>query len=295
LSRFALPAFAKINLGLTILGKRPDGYHELRTVYQTISLADRLTFDDAAKGFTLRVRGAELATGEGNLVTRAARLFARRARRRLAVEIRLEKRIPMGAGLGGGSSDAAVTLVGLNRLHGSPLAPEALMELAAGLGSDVPFFLRGGTVLGLGRGEILRPLRDLDEAPVLLLVPNFGISTPEAFRRVDRILTPKRGQISIYRFSQQRVRASREPSFQPNDLERAVAPIYPRLRECLGRLRRSGACAVAMTGSGSAVFALFAGQEQAARAFRSLRVRTAETAWLGRTIGRDEYSARVRC
>jgi 4-diphosphocytidyl-2-C-methyl-D-erythritol kinase len=209
------------------------------------------------------------------------------------VRISLTKRIPVGAGLGGGSSDAAVTLLALNQLYGHPLGPERLEALAAELGSDVPFFLRGGTALGLGRGEILRPLRDLQPRPVVVIVPDFGISTAVAFRRADGILTPRRGQISIYRFLRQGVRAS--AAFPPNDLELAVAPIHHRLGALLGRLRATGAVTVAMTGSGSAVFGLYAGEKEAARGLRSLRnTLTKEQAWKGRTVGSAEYSARIR-
>lgn len=294
MNRLIQPAYAKINLGLAVLGKRKDGYHELRTVYQTISLRDRLIFEYPMSRFSFRSEGIGVPRGEENLVVRAALAFSKAARKAPRVRITLEKRIPTGAGLGGGSSNAAVTLLALNRIHDAPLGPDALLAIAAELGSDVPFFLRGGTVLGLGRGEILRPLKDFETHGVVLLVPEFGISTAEAFRRVDTSLTPRRGQISIYRFWSQRVRANRASTVPPNDLEHAVEHIHPRLGQLLGRLRSTGAIAAAMTGSGSAVYGLYAGEGQAAKAFKSMTGLPVAHVWLGRTVGAAEYSSQVR-
>ena len=233
MTRLVRPAFAKINLGLEIVGKRPDGFHELRTVFQTISLSDRLVFEYPARRFSLRTRGGALPSLRENLVFRAARAFGRIAGALPRVRITLSKRIPVAAGLGGGSSDAAVTLLTLNRIAGRPLDRETLATIAARLGSDVPFFLTGGTALGLGRGEIVRPLRDLQPARVMLLVPDFGVSTREAFRMVET-LTRKQGRTSIYRFSRQRVRARRSTLELPNDLA-PIAGVQRRLHQ--GALR----------------------------------------------------------
>ncbi len=312
--RLVLPAYAKLNLGLQLVGKREDGYHELRTVYQTISLHDTLRFEWPSPGFALLVRdggkpgggsargrphragegAAEVPGGEANLVSRAARLFARASGLEPRVRVILSKRIPAGAGLGGGSSDAATTLIALNRLHGAPLPASRLQELAAGLGSDVPFFLAGGTALGLGRGEIVRPLRDFGDSAVLVVIPDFRVSTAEAYGRVGRILTPERGQISIYRFCRQGVRETGRHPILQNDLERAVLPAHPEIGRLVRRLRAAGAAAAAMTGSGSAVFGIFAGRKGASRAFRDLTGSSqVARAWLGRTVGAAEYSTRV--
>jgi 4-diphosphocytidyl-2-C-methyl-D-erythritol kinase len=292
--RLSLPAYAKVNLGLRIVGLRGDGYHELRTVFQTVSLHDTLTFTWPARSLELQVSGASLSAGEDNLVMRAARAFGRAAGVAPRVRIALRKRIPMGSGLGGGSSDAAVTLAGLNRIHGKPLGRERLREIATELGSDVPFFLTGGTALGLGRGEIIRPLRGLESVPVIVLMPDIHLSTAEIYHRADAILTPPRGQTRIYRFSGQRVRGKEAVGFAPNDLQRAAAVLHPRLGRLLRELRATGATVAAMSGSGSAVFALYAGEGQAARALTSLTRRLALVhAWLGRTIGGAEYSAKV--
>lgn len=292
MSRLVLPAFAKINLGLQIVRKRPDGYHEIRTTLQTISLCDTLEFEPAAR-LSLTVDDPRLPVDEENLVIRAARSFARAARRPSRFRIRLVKKIPAGAGLGGGSSDAAVTLLALNRLHGCPLPAASLRDLASGLGSDVAFFLTGGTALALGRGEIICPVRDLEPRWVVVVTPDVRISTADAYRRVDG-LTRRQGKTSIYRFSRQQVRTIRSTEQLANDLERAVAPIHSALRGMLGLLRTAGAGAPAMTGSGSAVYGLFAGEGEARRALRYLTGRSVAQAWLGRTVGTAEYSARVR-
>ena len=292
--RLTLPAFAKINLGLEVAGKRPDGYHELVTVFQTISLHDTLVFEKHWGPLTLICRARGVPEGPGNLVHRAAVAFGRAVGRPQKVRIRLTKRIPAQAGLGGGSSDAAVTLIALNTLAGRPLGPEGLANLAIGLGSDVPFFLLGGTALGLGRGEILRPLRDLEPANVVVAAPDFGVSTREAFERLDATLTRGRGQISIYRFSRQWVRGSGVFAAAPNDLERAVVPAAPSLARLSAALRSMGATAAAMTGSGSAVYGLFAGEEKAKKAFvRIVKAPRVSGAWLVRTVGAAEYAGRV--
>jgi len=292
--RLRLPAYAKINLGLRVVGRRADGYHELRTVFQTVSLHDTLSFAWPAPALDLRVSGAPLSAGSDNLVMRAARAFGRAARMTPRVRIELRKRIPMGSGLGGGSSDAAVTLAALDRIHGRPLGSERLRAIAADLGSDVPFFLTGGTALGLGRGEIIRPLRDLKIGPVIILMPALHLSTADVYRRTDAILTPPRGQTRIYRFSPQEVRGKQVTGFLTNDLQRAVSALHPRLGRLLKELRATGATVAAMSGSGSAVFGLYAGEGQAAHALTSLtRTSTLVHAWLGRTIGGAEYSAKV--
>lgn len=290
-----MPAYAKINLGLRILGRRPDGYHELRTVFQTISLHDTLAFDTNARRLRLEGGTPEVPPSEDNLVLRAARAFAREIGREPRVRITLKKRIPSRAGLGGGSSDAAVTLLALNRIHGFPLDRGRLSALASGLGSDVPFFLSGGTALGLGRGEIVRPLRDLEPRPIVVAVPDHGVSTAEAFGMVAGTLTPGRGQISIYRFSRQWVRRTRGFAPNHNDFERVVARRGSRLAGILDTMRASGATAVAMTGSGSGVYGFFAGRGKAVMALGRLRVGFSKgsRAWLVRTIGAAEYAVRV--
>lgn len=184
--RARVRAFAKINLSLKVLNKRPDGFHEIRTVFQTVGLADTLEFAfSPGRGVSILVH--DPLGIENNLVERAARAFFEATGARGTVEVTLKKVIPMGGGLGGGSSDAAATLLALAGLCGRKAPMELLARLAASLGSDVPFFLYGGTALGLGRGEELYPLPDAKPSPVLILAPPVHVSTPEAYRALGRL------------------------------------------------------------------------------------------------------------
>ncbi len=179
-----MAANAKINLGLRVLGKRPDGYHELRTIFQTISLADRLTISfTPAEAVSVTVAGMDEVPD--NLAARAAYALFGEMGIGGAVHIAIEKRIPMGAGLGGGSSDAAAVLLALPVLAGRVVPLAKLLELAAPLGSDVPFFLLGGTALGLGRGEELYPIEDFPALPGVLLKPGIHVSTPDAYQDAE--------------------------------------------------------------------------------------------------------------
>jgi len=252
-----LPAFAKINLDLRVLGVRPDGYHELRTVFQTLRLHDTLTFQVRPGPLALTCRTPGVPTDHRNLVWRAAERLWREGRgaRRApeGVSIHLTKRIPAEAGLGGGSADAAVALQALNRLWSIEADEATLAQIAAGIGADVPFFLRGGTALGLGRGDAIYPLEDLPPVWVALIRPAFGVSTVEAYRWWDAdpgrsphvsVVTPPPGWPVWARTL-------------GNDLE----PPVVRHHAVIGRIRRAllrdGAFAAAMSGSGSTVFGLF--------------------------------------
>ncbi|MGA9059362.1 MAG: 4-(cytidine 5'-diphospho)-2-C-methyl-D-erythritol kinase, partial [Terriglobia bacterium] len=188
-----LRAFAKINLGLRILAERPDAYHEIRTIYQTIALHDRLEISLRKAGERIRFEcdNPEIPSGGGNLVYRACDLWRRARGFPGGVRVRLEKMIPAGSGLGGASSDAAATLEGLERLTGEKLPPRLRFSLAAQLGSDVPLFLLGGRVFGCGRGEEVYPLPDLPPRKCLVVFPGFPISTAEAYREAGLRLTSK--------------------------------------------------------------------------------------------------------
>src|ERR1051325_3149126 len=185
-----VPAFAKLNLGLRVLFKRPDGFHELRSVFQTISLADEIRIRFRRSRRT-EIRMSGNVEIEDNLIVRAARLCLEEMRISAAIDFELDKRIPMGAGLGGGSSDAAAVLLALPALARKAIAPEQLLSLATQLGSGVPFFLLGGTVAVAGRGEELYPLENLYRRHVLLVSPDVHVSTAEAYRALSRGLTPE--------------------------------------------------------------------------------------------------------
>ncbi len=249
-----VPAFAKINLGLRILYKRPDNYHELRTVFQTISLQDSLTLSfEPSVETVVRIDGTpEIAD---NLVDRAARAVLSHLGRNGTVHCVLKKRIPSGAGLGGGSSDAAAVLLALPFLMGEAVPMTTLSALGAKLGSDVPFFLYGGTALGLGRGEELYPLPDFPAQNGLLVTPPVHSSTPEAYKALSAGLTSFSLQNKLDSFQQEVW--SGVPAADGNDFESVVFDRHPELRGIKDSLLGSGASFSAMSGSGSSVFGFF--------------------------------------
>lgn len=256
--RLVAEAFAKVNRSLVVLGKRPDGYHELDTVFQAVGLTDRLTFERSDL-LTLRVDDPSIPSGPENLVLRAARALAEAVGLRPKAAITLEKRIPSGGGLGGGSSDAAVTLLGLSALWDLDLPLDLLSGLGARLGSDVPFFLHGGTARGLGRGERIEPLADLPPQAVVLVMPPFPVSTPAVFGRLEARAWDGLGADE----------ASDDPD--RNDLEPAAEALFPALRDVRDALGRAGAARARLSGSGSTVFGLFPDVATAAEAARGLQ------------------------
>jgi 4-diphosphocytidyl-2-C-methyl-D-erythritol kinase len=253
--RTRIKSLAKINLDLRVLNRRPDGFHELRTVFQTISLADTIEIQyDKAHRTELSIEDP-LAIPD-NLVLRAAHAVLDDLGVHAHVSFRLRKRIPMGAGLGGGSSNAAAVLLALPVLAGRTIPLERLCAMGASLGSDVPFFLLGGTALGLGRGTELYPLADAKQAPILVVSPGIHVATGPAYQALGRGLTV--GD------SSRKLNSSRAfvAAFGVNDFEAVVFRQYPQLKTITGKLRKLGAAAVGMTGSGSAIFAVFDSREQ---------------------------------
>ncbi|MBZ5584297.1 MAG: 4-(cytidine 5'-diphospho)-2-C-methyl-D-erythritol kinase [Acidobacteriia bacterium] len=267
--RACVRALAKINLHLRVLGKRADGYHELRTVFQTISLADVIDIC-----FTPgRETAIELVDDPGipdNLVLRAARVAMEAMGAAGRVEIRLVKRIPMGAGLGGGSSDAAAVLMSLPVLAGRRVAAQELRRMAAALGSDVPFFLLGGAAAGIGRGTELFPLPDGPAPAALIAALPVHVDTARAYAALSPRLTSESQQNKIFSF-QSHTWALRAGGEAANDFEEVVFEQYPALATVKRALMGAGASAAMMTGSGSAVFGLFSTREEASRALRQLR------------------------
>jgi len=253
--RARVRALAKINLDLRVLEKRADGYHELRTIFQTISLADSLDIAFTPSGETEIAIDDALGIAD-NLAARAARMALEAMGARGSVRIRLTKRIPMGAGLGGGSSDAAAVLLALPVLAGGALDWPVLAGLARELGSDVPFFLMGGSAVGIGRGTELFPLPDRPPVRGLLAVPRVHVSTAEAYRALSPRLTTELQQNKIFSFQSQVWDVSRAiPA--ANDFEPAVFERHPELAAVKQRLLAGGASPALMTGSGSALFGLF--------------------------------------
>jgi 4-diphosphocytidyl-2-C-methyl-D-erythritol kinase len=271
--RARLLAFAKINLDLRVLYRRPDNYHELRTIFQTISLADRIdvSFTPSRKT-TIRMSG-NVAIAD-NLMVRAAESCLDAMRVTGEVDFTLDKRIPMGAGLGGGSSDAAAVLIALPVLVGKTLELPALVRLAGELGSDVPFFLLGGSAVAVGRGTELYPLPDGPPRAGVVIAPGVHVSTADAYDRLSAELTSESQQNKIVSFQSQAWRwGSGEgiPTSGENDFERVVFRQHPALKLIKRRLEKLGARPAMMSGSGSAVFGLFQGREQVHRALPLFR------------------------
>jgi 4-diphosphocytidyl-2-C-methyl-D-erythritol kinase len=267
-ARVRLRSLAKINLDLRVLGRRSDGFHELRTIFQTISLADTIGVE-FERGRT-KIELKSNVDIPGNLILRATDLVMKAARATGRVRFALEKRIPMGGGLGGGSTNAAAILLALPALLGKRLAFEKLIELATELGSDVPFFLTGGTALGIGRGAEVYPLPDVPTSPGLLVAPGIHSSTPQAYRALER---KDLDQIpaSIINSFQSVVGGCWPPSTgfvfpHVNDFETVVFPQHPQLKSIKGKLLKLGARRAMMTGSGSSLFGLFPDGETRDRA-----------------------------
>jgi 4-diphosphocytidyl-2-C-methyl-D-erythritol kinase len=266
-----VPAFAKLNLGLRVLYRRPDGFHEIRTVFQTVSLADRLDISfSSARTTRIVIEGAPEIPD--NLIEPAAHLILEDLSIQADIVFTLKKNISTGAGLGGGSSDAAAVLLALPVLAGKILPPERLQKIAIQLGSDVPFFLHGGTALGLGRGEELYPLPDLKAARGLLVVPDIHSSTVEAYKDLSPRLTSIALQNKLNSFQQEVWRGvtGRGIAIDDNDFEEVVFARHEELRQIKEHLLGFGAKPAAMTGSGSGIFGIFAEAEVLERARKSL-------------------------
>ncbi len=297
---------AKINLGLRVLSRRPDGYHEIRTVLASVDLWDTLTFEPGGDGLALECDTPSIPTDETNLVVRSALLLQEFVGRRLpGVRIRLQKNIPAGRGLGGGSSDAAAALVGLNRLFGLGLRRHALHRLLAAVGMDAPFFLYGGIAVATGRGEQVFPVSATAELPLVLLIPDFMIPTPDAYRGLPEppaSISPDGGYVrtdSLLRFlesgpSGPQLSGKLPVGCFPNDLERSTVLQTTRPPDAISRMRSTlkaaGAVETAMSGSGSAVFGVFPDRQRATLAASRLS-RGNLRAIATRTISRSEHRA----
>jgi 4-diphosphocytidyl-2-C-methyl-D-erythritol kinase len=280
-------SFAKINLGLEIVGRRADGYHDIRTLFQTISLADELAFEPAPGG-ALELSGDDpaIAWDRTNLVHRAARLLQGESGAARGARISVRKSVPAGRGLGGGSSNAASTLLALNGIWGLGLGPGDLSRLARGLGADVPFFLKGGLCLGEEIGDRLTPIPDLPAMPCLVLFPPFPIPTPSIYAGLDPSLTSPAKDSKIMRFLE-----SGDFGLLENDLERVIFRAHPELERWTGFFREQGALVSQVSGSGSAVYGLFPDTASAEAARR--RLPGTPDARLAATLPRESYWAQL--
>lgn len=292
-----IPAFAKINLRLDILGKRRDGFHELRTIFQTISLHDELVLRASRRaGIALTVGGnlpLSAEPVEQNLVYRAVERLRRELRIRPGVEIELKKTIPAGRGLGGGSSDAAAALLGYLRLTGKNLAMARLIEIAASLGADVPFFLLGGRALGVNKGDEIYPLPDIEKQHLLVVSPKkIQVPTPDAYRwlKARRLgLTKPVGTSKLFKFCA--LCWSAQGSGLSNDFERPVFRRHPRLGQIKRILLHRGAAEASLAGSGSAVFGVFPSPAMARRAADGF---PHDQTFVCETLSRERYARLMR-
>jgi len=275
----------KVNLLLNILGRRPDGFHELETLFHPVNLCDRISFERAGSGIALTCSDASLPVDATNLVHRAASSFFRAAQIPEGVRIHLEKNIPLAAGLGGGSGNAATTLLGLNELFGQPLSGEKIDGLAASLGSDVNFFLQNQPALATGRGEkiqVLAPFPAMRGAAFLLIHPGFGISTAWAYQNLARFPGalngwPGRAQ-KLVSLLQAGDLSAAAPEFY-NSLEAPALEKFPLLALFQEFLREHGASVALMSGSGSTTFAIVPDMDKAEALGEKFRAKFGAACW----------------
>jgi 4-diphosphocytidyl-2-C-methyl-D-erythritol kinase len=318
-----LCSFGKINIGLRIGALRDDGFHELRTLYQTIAIHDTIKVDvSRGLGIEIICKHPKVPTDESNTCWRVADRVLKTFKTRSKVRIAIEKNLPVQGGLGAASSNAVATMLGLERALKLQLMPEDRLRIASEVGSDLPLFLVGGTVLGTGRGEQVYPIEDLPVLHCLIATPEVGVSTPAAFadwdKRADKRnserpqLTASDGSDKINTFSHSVYEWLSGSSFTPtgvpdkgwdraeallldlvragieNDFESVVFPRYPAIREVKRALERAGSRYVSLSGSGSTVYALFDSQEAASAAARKLE-ETGTAAQVTTTLPRTQY------
>ena len=265
-----IKSYAKINWTLDVLFKREDGFHELRTIYQTVSLCDQLRMSGTSGAIEISCDDSRVPTDETNLAHKAATLLREATGVTRGARIEIEKRIPVAAGLGGGSSNAAATLLGLTRLWEAELQERELIEIAMSLGSDVPFFLMGGTALGVGRGEEVYPIEQAECDHLLLVNPGFAVSTAIAYGKLSRLT--RADSLRIIPFTLFAAKAIHElPLAASNDLEQVVSAAHPEIAEVKQRLLSLGAQHALMSGSGATVFAIFDNSEASKRAQTEMR------------------------
>jgi 4-diphosphocytidyl-2-C-methyl-D-erythritol kinase len=288
-AEFSLPSFAKINWSLRILGTRPDGFHELCTVLQTISLHDTLTFRKSDK-LVLTCDDPQIPTDRNNLVIKAAGALRELSGVNAGAAIHLEKKIPSPGGLGGGSSNAATALLGLRKLWSLDVDDRELEEIASGLGSDVPFFLHGGRCLGTGRGETIEDLPDIVEKYILIVTPSVSVSTAHAYRAFaasNLTIPDPKSILKICRF--EAGSPDLLPSALKNDLESIVTTMHPEIGRVKETLLALGASAAMMSGSGASVFALFDKEETRQTALKALDIESTWRKFAVATISRNEF------
>lgn len=290
-----LPSFAKINWSLQILGKRPDGYHEVRTTLQTISLHDDLHFEHSPEqDISLCCDDPQIPNGSENLIVRAAEALRDRCQVTNGARIHLHKSIPAQAGLGGGSSNAAVTLLALKRLWNVAVSSEELAKIAASLGSDVPFFLSGGSALATGIGTVVTKLPDAENTQLIVIHPRASVSTADAYKALSSPALTSNNPIPILSSSLDEANSrERKLSSQrelKNDFESVIFDIEPEIERAKMSLLAAGAQGALLAGSGSSVFGIFANREAQQRALNEIKVEPGWRVFACATVSRIEYA-----
>ncbi len=270
INTISLFSYAKINLFLDILDKRPDNYHNILTLFQEIDLADKIVLKETPNEIKLHSEGIKVPEGENNLVVQAALLLQKTCQVKKGVNIHLEKHIPLSAGLGGGSGNAASTLKGLNLLWHTKLPNERLLSIAFELGSDVPFFLIGGTCIGKGRGEILTPIYNSPSFWVVLIKPKISISTQWAYQKLELTKIKNTDKIKCPFFIDKNYSFITLKNNLYNKFEPCVIPEFPEIEEKKKELECFGLNAL-MSGSGSAVFGITQEKEKAESVYHKLK------------------------
>ena len=274
-----------------MLGRRSDGFHDIETIFQAIDLSDELHFRPSSE-ISLRSEGLPGVSEKDNIVWKAASLLADRMDERPGVAITLRKKIPTGAGLGGGSGNAATALMGLRRFWNLDVSDADLHGIAAELGSDVPFFLMGGAAFGIGRGDILTPLPDFQPEHLVVLFPGVAVSTSSAYRALNLGLTSRESDHRIQHFLCLTKNGSSYQAGIFNDFETAILPAYPEIEEAKRFLEKQGATATLLSGSGSSVFGFFFNEESARAAAFAVN-RASWRAFPAKTLTRAEYFNRM--
>jgi 4-diphosphocytidyl-2-C-methyl-D-erythritol kinase len=283
-----IKSFAKVNLGLEVIRKREDGYHEVRTLLQAVNLYDVLEFRKTTEqGLILQGDDPTISWGSDNLIYRAALLLKRGCRLSGGIEIQVTKTIPPGKGLGGGSSNAAMTLYALNEIWELNLNVKTLIDFGKELGADVPFFLKGGLCQGKERGDDVAPVPDLKPLWCLLVLPRFSISTASVYGQLQLSLTSESKDSKIIKFLDSRQLGSLE-----NGLEETVFRLYPQLKPIKAYFQDQESELSLVSGSGSAVFGLFSDRDRAEKALKELEKQYPTV--LVETLSREQYWENIR-
>ena len=285
-----IKSFAKINLGLEILDKRENGYHEIKTIFQSINLFDLLEFRLIKEDKIILIgNNNSIQWDENNLIYKASVLLKKVFSVKRGVEIKVIKNIPAGKGLGGGSSNSAITFLALKKIWNLDIEKNKLIKLAKELGADVPYFFFGGKAIGLGRGDEIHPLRDEEQYYVLLVFPEFSISTKEIYHYWDKkyTLTSKNKESKIYKFLKDKKIRSLE-----NDLEKVVFDLYPMLKDIKKKILKKGAELAMVSGSGSSVYGIFSNELKAVEVLAEFERKNLKCMVIP-TISREKYWAEI--